>query len=113
MSKNNIPFFEANGKTYEIRRTRFLQAEFDKMVAMGKKGSETSTLEDLLVQIDSFIERADRIPKGLEFFRSNISSLSSWVLKLNEQPLEIDYISLLGKDVQPPKANCSVWKSDQ
>lgn len=88
-----------------------LQAEFDKMVAMGKKGSETSTLEDLLVQIDSFIERADRIPKGLEFFRSNISSLSSWVLKLNEQPLEIDYISLLGKDVQPPKAKCSVWKS--
>lgn len=31
MSKNNIPFFEANGKTYEIKRTRFLQAEFDKM----------------------------------------------------------------------------------
>lgn len=88
-----------------------LQAEFDKMIAMGKKGSETSTLEDLLVQLDSFIERADRIPKGLEFFRSNISSLSSWVLKLSEQPLEIDSIRIMGGDVPPPKANCSFWKS--
>lgn len=29
MSKQNIPFFEVNGKRYEIKRTRYLQAEFD------------------------------------------------------------------------------------
>ena len=31
MSKHNIPFFELNGKRYEIKRTRYLQAEFDIM----------------------------------------------------------------------------------
>ena len=31
MSKQNIPFFEVNGKRYEIKRTRYLQAEFDDM----------------------------------------------------------------------------------
>ena len=31
MSKHNIPFFEVNGKRYEIKRTRYLQAEFDLM----------------------------------------------------------------------------------
>lgn len=31
MSKQNIPFFEVNGKRYEIKRTRYLQAEFDAM----------------------------------------------------------------------------------
>lgn len=31
MSKKNIPFFEVNGKTYEIKRNRYLQAEFDEM----------------------------------------------------------------------------------
>ena len=31
MSKKNIPSFEVNGKTYEIKRTRYLQAEFDEM----------------------------------------------------------------------------------
>ena len=31
MSKKNIPFFEVDGKTYEIKRTRYLQAEFDEM----------------------------------------------------------------------------------
>lgn len=29
MSKQNIPFFEVNGKRYEIKRTRYLQAELD------------------------------------------------------------------------------------
>jgi FMN phosphatase YigB (HAD superfamily) len=31
MSKHNIPFFEADGTKYEIKRTRYLQAEFDEM----------------------------------------------------------------------------------
>ena len=31
MIKHNIPFFELNGKRYEIKRTRYLQAEFDIM----------------------------------------------------------------------------------
>ena len=29
--KNNVPYFELNGKKYEIKRNRFLQAEFDKL----------------------------------------------------------------------------------
>ena len=31
MSNKNIPSFEVNGKTYEIKRNRYLQAEFDDM----------------------------------------------------------------------------------
>lgn len=31
MSKQNIPFFEIDGNRYEIKRTRYLQAEFDAM----------------------------------------------------------------------------------
>lgn len=31
MNKQNIPFFEVNGKKYEIKRNRYLQAEFDLM----------------------------------------------------------------------------------
>ena len=29
--KNNVPYFELNGKRYEIKRNRYLQAEFDKL----------------------------------------------------------------------------------
>ena len=32
MRKHNIPTFEVDGKTYEIKRTRYLQAEFDDMI---------------------------------------------------------------------------------
>ena len=31
MRTNNTPFFEVNGERYEIKRTRYLQAEFDNM----------------------------------------------------------------------------------
>lgn len=43
MSKNNIPFFEVNGKKYEIKRNRYLQAEFDEI----KKDFEMSDEEQV------------------------------------------------------------------
>lgn len=39
--KNYTPYFECNGKRYEIRRNRYLQAEFDKM-----KGEITLTEDE-------------------------------------------------------------------
>lgn len=88
-----------------------LQAELDTMVAAGEKGSETAVIEDLLVQIRDFQKKPDTIPKALEFFRSNISAVSSWVLNLNRQPLEIDYIVFQGRDVPDRKAGGSFFSS--
>ena len=46
MNKNNtIPFFEVNGNRYEIKRNRYLQAEFDEM----KRGMELSEDEQVLL----------------------------------------------------------------
>lgn len=63
MSKKNIPSFEVNGKNYEIKRTRFLQAEFDEMkggieltdeeqVAYAKEQEFDARLEKLRVRKD-------------------------------------------------------------
>lgn len=43
MRTSNIPFFEVNGKKYEIKRNRYLQAEFDEI----KKGFEMSDEEQI------------------------------------------------------------------
>lgn len=43
MRTSNIPFFEVNGNKYEIRRNRYLQAEFDEI----KKGFEMSEEEQV------------------------------------------------------------------
>lgn len=68
MSKKNIPFFEVNGKTYEIKRTRYLQAEFDEMkngiemtdeeqVAYAKEQDFDARLEKLRDRKDELYEK--------------------------------------------------------
>lgn len=68
MSKNNIPYFEVNGKSYEIKRNRYLQAEFDEMrsglemtdeeqVAYAKEQDFDARLEKLRVRKDELYEK--------------------------------------------------------
>ena len=58
MSKNNIPFFEVNGKTYEIKRNRYLQAEFDEM----KNGIEMTDEEQVAyAKEQEFEERLEKL----------------------------------------------------
>lgn len=57
MSKQNIPFFEVGGKRYEIKRTRYLQAELDEM----KRSIEMSDEEQIAYakeqELESRIEK--------------------------------------------------------
>ena len=66
--KNNIPFFELNGQKFEIRRTRYLQAEFDKLkdevemtdeesVAYAKETNFEKNLEKLAERKESLYEK--------------------------------------------------------
>lgn len=68
MSKTNIPYFEVNGKSYEIKRNRYLQAEFDEMrsglemtdeeqVAYAKEQDFDARLEKLRVRKDELYEK--------------------------------------------------------
>ena len=52
----------------------------------------SGVLETMIVQLQSFVEKPDTIPLRLASMKTNISSLSAWLLALGEQPLEIDYI---------------------
>jgi hypothetical protein len=54
---NNIPFFEVNGIRYEIKRNRYLQAEFDEI----KKSIEMS--DDEAVEIAKEKELENRLEK--------------------------------------------------
>lgn len=57
MNKQNIPFFEVGGKRYEIKRTRYLQAELDDM----KRSFELSDEEQIAYakeqELESRIEK--------------------------------------------------------
>lgn len=62
----------------------------------GQKGGQTSTVWQLADQLRSFAEDDATIPGRLEQFKSNISAVASLMASLQEQPLDLDYLTLSG-----------------
>ena len=60
----------------------------------GGRDGDTATLQRLIVQLSAFIEDTDAIVEAIGSFSDNISSLSSWVVRLKEQPLKMDHIEI-------------------
>ena len=57
MSKHNIPFFEVNGTTYEIKRNRYLQAEFDELKSDIEMTDEEQVAYAKELDFDSRLEK--------------------------------------------------------
>lgn len=81
----------------------------------GQKGSMNTALDNLQLQLESFIEKPITIPSRLDSFKTNVSSMASWVFELSSQPLEIDYFTLSapaeGTDVQEvTDVDASFWE---
>lgn len=73
MKTNNIPFFELDGKKYEIKRNRFLQAEFDELKrACGMTDEEEVAYtqeQELLAKVKKLMSRKEELyDKWLETF---------------------------------------------
>ncbi len=70
----------------------------------GASGSYTSIIDKLVFQIDKMTEKPRSIAENLKQFKSNLGSLSSWLLSAIEQPLEIDRIFIQPEGSELPKA---------
>jgi hypothetical protein len=71
--KNNIPFFELDGQRYEIRRNRYLQAEFDAMKDDMQMTDEEQIAyakeEDFSLRLEKLLKRKEELyEKYLETF---------------------------------------------
>ena len=72
-----------------------LQEQYDALQKKyGGRDSDTATLQRLVTQLTGYIGDTDKITGSISGFSDNISSLSSLVVKLKEQPLELDYIEV-------------------
>lgn len=67
-------------------------AERVEAYANGSKGSQSASLDNLLVQLETMNRKPETIPKYWSSFKDNIISLGSWALSMKEQPLQIDYL---------------------
>lgn len=92
-------------ETLEVNRKR-LEDELEYLTSFtGGKGSATSAIDTLAVQLKLFCEDAEEIPKRLSAFKNNISALGTWVVDMQSQKLQLDYIYFRTDDADEPKAN--------
>ncbi|MCU9612642.1 extracellular solute-binding protein [Caldibacillus lycopersici] len=77
----------------------------------GRKGITTSTLDTLVVQLGSMYEEPESIPERWAAFKTNLSSLGAWILEMQEQPLQLDYLFLSSDNVEKPKAKSGFFKN--
>lgn len=75
------------------------------------KASNSAEIEQMFVMIDSMIKDPYTIQNRMTTFQSNISSLSSWMSSISQQPLEIDYLLLSPVEESLPRAKGSFFQN--
>ncbi len=88
-----------------------LQSVYDRFEGLtNSSGSEASLLTTIIYQLNGFLSEPDTIPKRLENFRSNISSLAAWNLERNGQQLQLDTIMLVPSGQDFPKTTANFFQ---
>lgn len=83
-----------------------LQKELDFITSItGGKGSATSAIDTMQVQLGIFLKDPEEISKRLASMKNNISALGTWVVDMQDQALQLDYLYLKSPDVPTPEAN--------
>ncbi|MCR5154782.1 MAG: extracellular solute-binding protein, partial [Lachnospiraceae bacterium] len=90
-----------------VRLTKVMESFGDSLESTTK----TSEIAKFLLQLETLIEKPDRIAKEYNNFSTNISAVSSWMLQLDEQPLQLDYICLVGEGAKLPKAEGNIFQN--
>ena len=87
-----------------------LKSELERLSGMmDTSGSELVTIEETIRQLEQFIEKPRSIPSGLSNFRTNISSLGTWMLEMTNQYLTFDTVYLLTEDAEMGKAQAGFF----
>ena len=77
----------------------------------GMKGSQVSTIEDIIRVLEDMTSGEDKIAKNVEPLKTYIGNLGTWILNCRTQPLEFDYMQFQGVSQDKPKALESFWAS--
>ena len=79
------------------------------LAVTGEKGEDYAQFDELDRQIRRFMADYDKIPAQFDTFRTNISSLSEWLLTAQEQPILIDYFEVSAPGYTAKKADAGFF----
>ncbi len=75
----------------------------------GISGASASSLREMAVTLGDFIKRPTKIAKRIETFRSNISTIATWRIDMQAQPLIMDKFYVYSPDMKTPKVGSNAW----
>ena len=89
-----------------------LQAVVDWFVEYtGGSGQNVSSLNTMIRQLRKMNAKPDDIARNLDYFKTNIGSLGTWLSTVQQQPLEIDYLAWVSSpDPELPATNAGYFQ---
>lgn len=60
----------------------------------GMRASDNVIIDDIIIQVERFVDDIETMPSEIGEFQSNLSSLATWINDRYSQPLDLDYILL-------------------
>lgn len=75
----------------------------------GENSDQISILSKVAYQLRDLADRPETVQKRMDSLKINVGSLGTWILKVREQPLEIDYLMIASPEIKMPKAKASFF----
>lgn len=72
----------------------------DWFIEYSGKGKNDATLNTVIVQLNKMYNHYNDVPSELDYFKTNIGNLGTWLTDVASQPLEIDYLALVSDERQ-------------
>ncbi|MBQ6818717.1 MAG: extracellular solute-binding protein [Clostridia bacterium] len=91
-------------KTMEENSVEIKQIVEDIETLVGDSGSFTSSFKTLVQDIDTMTETPRVIAKRLQNFKSNLGTISTWLLNATSQPVSLDWVMLSPVEAKNPKS---------
>ncbi|MEJ6951469.1 extracellular solute-binding protein [Natronospora cellulosivora (SeqCode)] len=70
-------------------------------------GEQSQFLRNMVRLLNRMVERPHRIPAFLEEFKDNTGAMGTWIVDVQKQALQIDYMLVTSPEVELPRANPS------
>src|SRR5574344_2095217 len=76
----------------------------------GQKSDKIAPAQTLAIQLEEFYDNPYKITKQFTTFKDNITSLGTSLLSLSESKLDVDYITIAGKNASVSKTHSGFFK---
>lgn len=91
-------------ETFQTQADRIGAVLTEMQDIMGGNSEKTAVISKTLLQLEDLIANPESIAKKLVSLKDNITAMGKWSFDIKNQPLVIDYLSILGKNEKLPKA---------